>query len=418
MGRTRVVITGMGIVCPTGNTVEEAWQNTAAGRSGIGTITLFDYHLVANHLAGEVKNLDIEAIIGKKEVRRTDRVTQLALAAAQQAVADSGLQITTENRYEIGCAIGSGIGGIQSLVETITDFEQKGHRGVSPLAIPKLLIDSTSGKISMEFNLRGPNFDLTTACATGNNCIGEAAEIIRRGQAKAMLAGASEAAIVPVCVAGFANMKALSKRNDEPHKASRPFDSDRDGFIPAEGAGIVVLERLEDALARGAKIYGEVLGYGHTSDAYHPTAPIETGEGAAKAMEFALRDAGLKPENIDYINAHGTSTPLNDAAETRAIKTALGEDAYNIPISSTKSVTGHALGAAGAIEAVFCLMAMQHNFVPPTMNLDNPDPDCDLNYTPNVGVAREINVVMSNAFGFGGHNAVILLGKYNQNGHA
>jgi 3-oxoacyl-[acyl-carrier-protein] synthase II len=408
----------MGIVCPTGNTVEEAWQNTAAGRSGIGTITLFDYNLVANHLAGEVKNLDIEALVGKKEVRRTDRVTQLALAAAHQAVADSGLQITTENRYEIGCAIGSGIGGIQSLVETITDFEQKGHRGVSPLAIPKLLIDSTSGKISMEFNLRGPNFDLTTACATGNNCIGEAAEIIRRGQAKAMLAGASEAAIVPVCVAGFANMKALSKRNEDPLKASRPFDSDRDGFIPAEGAAVVVLERLDDALARGAKIYGEVLGYGHTSDAYHPTAPIETGEGAARAMEFALRDAGLNPENIDYINAHGTSTPLNDAAETRAIKTALGEEAYNIPISSTKSVTGHALGAAGAIEAVFSLMAIQHNFVPPTMNLDNPDPECDLNYTPNVGITRQINVVMSNAFGFGGHNAVIILGKYNQNGHA
>lgn len=416
MSRRRVVITGMGIFCPTGNTVAEAWANAKAGRSGIGPITLYDSSLTANKIAGEVKDFNPELIMGKKDARRSDRCTHLAVAASQQALQDSGIVVDETNRDDIGCIIGSGIGGIQSFAETVMDMATKGHRGVSPLAIPKILIDSASGRVSLELGLRGPNMNITTACATGNNCIGEAAEIIRRGQAEMMLAGASEAAIVPLAVAGFNNMKALTQRNDEPEKASRPFDKDRDGFIPAEGAATLVLESLEHAQARGARIYAEVLGYGHTSDAYHPTAPIETGEGAALAMKKAIKDAGLTPEDIHYINAHGTSTALNDAAETKAIKVALGEHAYNIPISSTKSVTGHALGAAGTIEAVFSIMALCDQFVPPTINLDNPDPDCDLNYVPHVGESRSLRNVMSNGFGFGGHNAVIILGRYETNG--
>jgi 3-oxoacyl-[acyl-carrier-protein] synthase II len=345
-------------------------------------------------------------------VQRSDRVTQFAMIASREALQHSGLSITNENRYDVGCIIGTGVGGIISLIEAVDTFNNKGHRRISALAIPKILVDSSAGKVSIDLGLRGPNMNITTACATGNNCIGEGAEMIRRGQAKVVLAGASEAAVAPITIAGFNNMKALSKRNDEPQKASRPFDADRDGFVPAEGAATLVLEDLEHALARGATIYGEVLGYGHTSDAYHPTAPMETGEGAAQAMLRALADAGLQAKDIDYINAHGTGTSLNDAAETRAMKAALGDAVYNINVSSTKSMTGHLLGAAGAMEAVVGLMAIRDNFVPPTINLDNPDPECDLNYTPNVGVERQIDVVMSSAFGFGGHNAVIILGRY------
>ncbi len=417
MERARIVITGMGIVCPTGNTVAEAWSNTAAGKSGIGRVTLFDPSMIETTFVGEVKNFDPVELLGRREARRTDRVTQFALVAAQQALEDSGLVITEDNQWEIGCAIGSGIGGINSLVEATDGYARRGPKGVSPLSVPQILIDGSSGKVSMNFGLRGPNFCITTACATGNNCIGEAAEIIRRGQARAMLAGAAEAALVPVTISGFDNMTALTRRSDDPERASRPFDADRDGFVPAEGAAIVVLERLEDALERGATIYAEILGYGHTSDAYHVTAPMETGEGAAKAMLFAMRDAGITAKEIDYINAHGTGTPLNDKSETLAIKKALGEHAYEIPISSTKSVTGHLLGAAAAVEAVFSVMAIREGFIPPTINLDTPDPDCDLNYTPHVGVKREVNIVMSNAFGFGGHNAVLIMGKYRENGH-
>lgn len=417
MTRKRIVITGLGLIAPTGNSVAEAWENIAAGQSGIGRITLFDPDLVANPIAGEIKNFDAADVFGRKEVRRMDRVMQLALYASQQALADSGLEITDANRYDVGCVIGSGVGGIESMAEAIIALDRKGHRGVSALAIPKLLIDSSAGKVSLELGLRGPNFCITTACASGNNAIGEATEIIRRGQAKVMLAGASEAALVPFTVAGFANMKALSNCED-PARASRPFDAQRDGFVIGEGAGTLVLEDLDHALARGAKIYGEVIGYGHTSDAHHPTAPIETGEGAAVAMQFALRDAGIEAGDIDYINAHGTGTPLNDKAETNALKRGLGEEAYAIPISSTKSMTGHLLGAAGALEAIVCLMAMQHNFIPPTINLDTPDPDCDLNYTPNEGLAHEVNITMNNAFGFGGHNAVIIMSRYRDNGHA
>jgi 3-oxoacyl-[acyl-carrier-protein] synthase II len=412
MSRKRVVVTGMGAVGPTGNNVQTAWNNVVNGVSGIDRITLFDSSIIENHIAGEVKNFDAEALLGKKEARRTDRATHFAVAAAKEALEDSGLVVNDQNRYRVGCIVGSGIGGINSLIEAVIGFTTKGHQGVSPLVVPRLLIDGSSGRVSMEFGLRGPNFCITTACATGNNCIGEGAEIIRRGQATVMLAGSTEAAITPMTIAGFNNMKTLSNRDDDPKGASRPFDLHRDGFVPGEGAAMLVLEDLDHALARGAKIYAEVLGYGHTSDAYHPTAPLETGEGAAHAMLFALEDARLTAKDIDYINAHGTGTPLNDAAETAAIKRALGEEAYNIHISSTKSMTGHLLGAAGALEAVFCIMAIQDNVIPPTINLTTPDPVCDLNYTPNVAVRKPVNIVMSNGFGFGGHNATIILGRY------
>jgi 3-oxoacyl-[acyl-carrier-protein] synthase II len=416
--KRRVVVTGMGIICPTGNTVEEAWGNAAAGKTGIGPITRFDTSHLENHFGGEVKNFDPDEFLGKREARRTDRVTQLGVYAAQQALEDSGLQVTPDNQYDIGVVMGSGIGGIDSIFKSIQAFLEKGASAVSPLMVPMMLPDSASGKVSMMFGLRGPNFAISTACATGNNCIGEALEIIRRGKAKAILAGSTEAGLRDITIASFNNMKAISRRNDEPERASRPFDIDRDGFVVAEGAGMLMLEELEHAKARGAKIYAEVLGYGHTSDAYHITAPLETGEGASKAIELALEDAGLTGDDIDYINAHGTSTPLNDKSESIAIKKALGERAYEIPISSTKSVTGHLMGAAGSVEAIFSIKAILENFIPPTVNLENQDPECDLNYTPLVGVPHKIDRVMSNSFGFGGHNAVVVFGRYRANGHA
>lgn len=418
MERRRVVVTGMGILSPTGNTVEDAWRNAAAGKTGIGRIRRFDTEHLEVHIGGEVKDFDPQTVMDRKEVRRADRVTHMAVAAARQAMDDSRLVITEDNRYDVGVLVGSGIGGIGSTVESIKAFLERGAKGVSPFMVPMMLPDAPSAKISMIYGIRGPNYAISTACATGNNCIGEAMEMIRRGQCVAVLAGGTEAGLMDVAVASFNNMTAISQRNDDPERASRPFDRDRDGFVPAEGAGVLMLEEMEHARARGATIYGEVLGYGHTSDAYHVTAPLETGEGAAKAVERALRDAGVKPEDLDYINAHGTSTPLNDKSETLALKRALGEVAYEIPISSTKSVTGHLMGAAGAVEAIFTIMAMRDNFIPPTINLDNPDPDCDLNYTPNVGVSHTIDIAMSNSFGFGGHNAVIVLGKYGANGNS
>ncbi len=416
MNNTRVVITGMGIVCPTGNNVAEAWDNTAAGVNGIDYITRYDRQLTQNQLAGEVKNFDPNQVFGRKEARRIDRVAQFALEASRQALEDSGLRVDSDNMYDVGCIIGSGVGGINSFVEAQQGIDARGHRGIKPLAIPKILSDSSSGIVSLTYNLRGPNHCIVTACASGNNAIGEAMHIILRGDAKAMVAGASEAAIVPLTVAGFNNMTALS-RNDDPATASRPFDRNRDGFVPGEGAGVLVLEELNHALDRDAPIYAELLGYGHTSDAYHITAPMENGEGAAKAVEFALRSAELDARDIDYINAHGTSTPLNDTAETTAIKRALGEAAYNIPVSSTKSMTGHLLGGGAAIEAVFSIMAIRENFVPPTIHLHDPDPTCDLNYAPNEGYSHPIRHAMSNAFGFGGHNAVLIFGEYRDNGY-
>lgn len=417
MERRRVVVTGMGILCPTGNTVEEAWQNAAAGKTGIRTIERFDTSHLENHFGGEVKNFDPDTFLGKREARRTDRVTQMALYAAKQAVDDAGIEITDENRYDIACIVGSGIGGVSSIFESIRTFLDKGAKYVSPLMVPMMLPDAPSSKISMTYGLRGPNFAISTACATGNNCIGEATAIIRRGQATVALAGSSEAGLVDIAIASFNNMTAISRRNDAPEKASRPFDVNRDGFVVAEGAAILVLEELEHAKARGAHIYAEIIGYGHTSDAYHVTAPLETGEGAAQAILRALEDGELEASRINYINAHGTSTPLNDKSETLALKVALGEQAYEIPISSTKSVTGHLMGAAGSVEAVFTIKAINEGFIPPTVNLDDPDPECDLNYTPNVGVPRNIDYAMSNSFGFGGHNAVLIFGKYHANGH-
>lgn len=416
MERKRVVVTGMGIICPTGNTVEEAWENTSCGITGIANITRLDTSKLDNHFGGEVKNFDPVEIFGKREARRTDRATQFALYATEQALRDSGLIINDDNRYDIATIVGTGIGGIATLVSSVIKYLERGARAVSPLTVPMMLPDAPSGRISMNYGLRGANFSISTACATGNNCIGEAAEMIRRGQATVAVAGSTEAALEEVTIAGFNNMQAISRRNDDPEHASRPFDIDRDGFVVAEGAAILILEDLEHALQRGAHIYAEILGYGHTSDAFHVTAPLETGEGASKAMHLALENAGLKPEDIDYINAHGTSTPLNDRSETVAIKRAFGEHAYNIPLSSTKSVTGHLMGSAGSVEAVFSIMAMQRSFIPPTVNLENPDPDCDLNYTPNVGVKKQLDIVMSNSFGFGGHNAVLIFGKYANNG--
>ncbi len=416
MGRRRVVVTGLGVVCPVGNSVEEAWQNAANGVNGVAPIQRFDTSALEVHFGGEVKNFDAKALFGHREVRRMDRVTQLAMAASQQAVTHSGLDMAHEDAWEVGCLIGSGIGGIESIIEQARASFERGPRVVSPLLIPMMLPDSPTGRVAIEYGMRGPNMAVSTACATGNNAIGEATEMIRRGSADVMLAGSTEAGVVELSLASFNNMTAISRRNDSPETASRPFDKTRDGFVVAEGAGVLVLEELEHAKARGAHIYAEILGYGNTDDAFHVTAPMENGAGAAKAMEKALRNAGLTIDQVDYINAHGTSTSLNDASETRAVKAVFGEKAYDVPLSSTKSVTGHMLGAAGSVEAVFSIKSILEQFIPPTINLHTPDPECDLNYTPNVGVSHPINTVMSNSFGFGGHNAVLLFGKYT-NGH-
>lgn len=402
----------MGTVGPTGNSVDEAWANIAEGKSGIDYITRFDTSPLDNKIGGEVKNFDPEQVLGRREARRTDRVTQLAMAAVMQTMEQSQLPITEENRYDIGVIVGSGIGGIGTVYEGIKTYQAKGPHLVSPLLVPMMLPDSPSGKISMTYGVRGPNFAISTACATGNDSIGHATNMIRSGRLKAAITGSSEAGLVELAVAGFNNMTAISRRNDPPQAASRPFDIDRDGFVVAEGSAIFVVEELNHALERGAPILAEVLGYGQTSDAYHVTAPLETGEGAARAIEYALRDAGLNVTDIDYINAHGTSTQLNDVSETRAIKKVFGEQAYKVPISSTKSMTGHLMGAGASVEALFCVKAIQDSWIPPTINLDHPDPLCDLNYTPHVGVSKELNIVMSNSFGFGGHNAVLILGKY------
>ncbi|HEX3050313.1 MAG TPA: beta-ketoacyl-ACP synthase II [Aggregatilineaceae bacterium] len=412
MERKRVVVTGIGIVCPVGNSPDEAWKNAANGVSGVCTMPEFIERGLKVHFGAPVKDFDAEALFGRRDARRTDRVTHLGLYASKQALEDSGLDISKENPFDAGVIMGTGIGGIQSLIDGIMTVVQKGVDSVSPLLLPMMLPDSPTGKIAIDLGLRGPNMSIATACATGNNCIGEATEIIRRGGATIMLAGSNEAGMVTLAVASLSNMHALSRRNDDPVGASRPFSVDRDGFVIAEGAATLVLEELEHAKARGAHIYAEITGYGTSCDAYHVTAPLEDGAGAIEAMRRALQNADLKPEDISYINAHGTSTELNDASETKAIKAVFGETAYNVPISSTKSVTGHLMGAAGAVEAVFSIKALTEQFIPPTINLNNPDPECDLNYTPNVGVAAPLKHVMSNSFGFGGHNAVLIFSKY------
>jgi 3-oxoacyl-[acyl-carrier-protein] synthase II len=416
MERRRVVVTGMGIVCPNGNSVDEAWHNVSQGVTGIAPIERFDASELEVRFGGEVKNFDPKALFGHREARRMDRVTQFAMAASADAIRDSGMNLENEDPYEVGCMVGSGIGGIESILEQARLAMEKGPRIVSPLLVPMMLTDSPSGRIAIEYGLRGPNMSISTACATGNNCIGEAVEMIRRGAATIMLSGSTEAGVVPLALSSFNNMGAISRRNDDPATASRPFDKDRDGFVVSEGAGVLILEELEHAKARGAKIYGEILGYASTDDAFHVTAPLEDGASAQVAMKKAMRDAGITPEQIDYINAHGTSTQLNDTSETRSIKGVLGERAYDVPISSTKSVTGHLMGGAGSIEAIFSILAIRDQFVPPTMNIFNQDPECDLNYTPNKGISHKIDTVMSNSFGFGGHNAVLILGKYHANG--
>lgn len=408
----RIVITGLGCVSPLGNDVQTTWDATLAGKSGVGPITLFEASEHETRFAAEVKEFDPVALFGRKEARRLDRYAQFALAAAQEALAQAGLKITDSLRDRIGVLIGSGVGGIGTLLAEAQTFFEKGARRVSPFMVPMMLPDSAGSQVAITFGLRGPNLSLSSACATASNAIGEAAEIIRRGAAEVMIAGGADAAIHPLLMAGFNALGALSTRNDSPQAASRPFDKERDGFVAGEGAAVVVLEAEEHARARGASILGELLGYGITNDAYHITAPAENGAGAAACMQLALKQAGLKPEAIDYLNAHGTSTPLNDKSETLAVKTVFGEYAYDLLLSSTKSMTGHLLGAAGALEAVLCLKALREAKLPPTINYATPDPECDLDYIPNQARQKAVRRVMSNSFGFGGHNACLIFGQY------
>lgn len=413
MTRQRVVFTGLGVISPVGHDVNTTWEAVLAGKSGIGPITLFDPSDLKTQFAAEVKEFDAEALFGAREARRMDRFSQFSLAAAQQAVEDSGLNLEQEDLSRIGVVMGSGIGGIGAMLDSAEKMFEIGSKGVSPHMVPMMLPDTSPAKIAIAMGLRGPNMSIATACASGNNAIGESAEMIRRGAADVMLSGGGEAGINRLTVAGFNNMGAISRRNDDPQAACRPFDTDRDGFVIGEGSAVLVLESEEHALARGAHIYGEVLGYGTSADAYHITAPDESGLGAVQAMKAALADARLTPQDIDYINAHGTSTRLNDVSETKAIKAIFGEHAYQVPISSTKSMTGHLLGAAGAIEAMFCTKAIETGTLPPTINHHTPDPECDLDYVPNQ--ARQLDSVraaLSNSFGFGGHNACLVIGRY------
>jgi len=410
--KRRVVVTGVGLVIPAGIGTESAWKNICEGRSGIGPLTRFDPNGFETKIAGEVKGFNPEAYIEKKEIKKMDLFVQYALAATREALEDSQLKITPENCDRTGVIVGTGLGGLPTLEKYHQILLEKGPSRISPFFIPMLIANLASGQIAIHFGAKGPNTCVVTACATGAHCIGDAFRAIVYGDAEAIIAGGTEANISPLSIAGFNAMKALSTRNEEPEKACRPFEKNRDGFVVAEGAGILILEELEFALKRGAKIYGELIGYGYTGDAYHITAPSPEGEGAARCMRMAIKDAGLRPEDIDYINAHGTSTPLNDLTETQAIKTVFGEHAKKVAISATKSMTGHLLGAAGSTEAIFTLLAIRDGIIPPTINYDVPDPECDLDYVPNVARRQTLTVVMSNAFGFGGTNATLVLRKF------
>lgn len=416
--RKRVVITGMGCISPLGNDAVTVWENVLAGRSGVDLITHYDTSEFKTKFAAEVKDYDGAAIFGSREVRRMDRFAQFAVSAATQAVQDARLEINDGNRDRIGAVVGTGIGGLGTLTEQLKVFSERGPSRVSPFLVPMMLADTAPGLVAIHLGIRGPNMAVITACATGTNVIGEAAAIIRRGSADVILAGGSESAILPISMAALNVMTALSTRNDDPQGASRPFDRDRDGFVMGEGSAVLVLESLENALARGATILAEVTGYGTTNDAYHISAPAENGAGAAACMSLALQDAGMTVSDIDYINAHGTSTPLNDKSETAAIKTVFAEQAYAIPVSSTKSMTGHLLGASGTLEALICTKAMQASMIPPTINYQTPDPECDLDYVPNTPRPASLRNVMSNSFGFGGHNATIILSRYTENGNS
>ena len=409
----RVVVTGLGLVTPLGTGVEKTWKALCAGESGIGRITRFDPTGYDAQIAGEVKDFAPAQFIEKKEIKKMDTFIHYAVGASQLAVDDAKLKVVPEEATRVGVYIGSGIGGLGSIEHYHDVLREKGPGRVSPFFIPMTIINLASGQVAIRVGAKGPNSCAVTACATGNHCIGDAYRLIQRSDADVMIAGGAEAAITPLGVAGFASAKALSFRNDNPTKASRPFDKDRDGFVLGEGAGVVVLEELEHARARGARIYAEVIGYAMNSDAYHITAPPEEGEGAVRCMEMALKDAGVAKTDIGYINAHGTST-MADAIETKAIKHVFGEQAYRIPVSSTKSMTGHLLGAAGGIEAVFSILALHHGVLPPTINLDHPDPACDLDYVPNTARLVKTQVVLSNSFGFGGVNACLLFRRCDQ----
>ncbi|MBN1451112.1 MAG: beta-ketoacyl-ACP synthase II [Anaerolineales bacterium] len=410
--RKRVVVTGLGCISPVGNNVNETWGALLAGKSGAALITHFDASQHKTKFAAEVKGFDGVALLGVREARKMDRFTQFAMAATFEALEQADFSIDESNRDRVGVLIGSGIGGISTLLEQAEVMRERGPDRISPFLIPMMISDSAAGMIAIRFGVRGPNMALATACASGSNAIGEAAEMIRRGTVDAMIAGASEASIVALAMGGMNVMGALSTRNDDPQRASRPFDKDRDGFLMAEGAGILLLESLEHAQARGARILCEVGGYGTSDDAYHVSAPAENGAGAALSMQYALDNAGLMPADIGYINAHGTSTPLNDKSETAAIKTVFGKYAYSIPVSSTKSMTGHLLGASGALEAVVCVKVLQDGILPGTINYETPDPECDLDYVPNQARQATPEHVMSNSFGFGGHNATLILSRF------
>ena len=411
MEARRVVVTGLGALTPIGNSAEELWAALLQGRSGIGPITKFDATGYPTRIAGEVRNFDPLAYVDKKEARRLDPYLQYAIAASSMAVTDAGLDPARVDAERFGVLIGSGIGGITTLLDGEDVRKTKGPDRVSPFIIPMLIVNMASGLVSMRFGAKGPNSSVVTACATGNHAIGDAYRMIRYDEADVMIAGGAEAIIVPLTIAGFCSMKAMSTRNDEPEKASRPFDANRDGFVCGEGAGIVILESLEHARRRDARIYGEVIGYGMTGDAHHMTAPDPEGDGAARAMALALKTGRLAPSDVGYINAHGTSTPYNDRFETIAIKRVFGDHARKLAVSSTKSMTGHLLGAAGGVEAIATILALHHGVLPPTINYETPDPECDLDYIPNQARKQDVDVALSNAFGFGGTNATLAFRK-------
>ncbi len=402
----------MGLVIPTGIGVETAWKNVCEGKSGIGLLTRFDTNGFETKIAAEVKNFNPELYIDKKEIKKMDLFIHFAIAATNEALEDAQLAITPENSEQIGVIVGTGLGGLPSLERYHKILLEKGPGRISPFFIPMLIANLASGQIAIQFGPKGPNTCVVTACATGAHCIGDAFRAIVYGDAEAMITGGTEANITPLTIGGFNAMKALSTRNDEPEKACRPFEKNRDGFVVAEGSGIIILEELQFALKRNAKIYAEIVGYGYTSDAYHITAPSPDGDGAVRCMRMAVKDAGVKPEEIDYINAHGTSTSLNDLTETVAVKAVFGDHAKKIPISATKSMTGHLLGAAGSTEAIFTILSIRDGILPPTINYEEPDPQCDLDYVPNVARRQPVNIAMSNAFGFGGTNATLVFKKF------
>ena len=411
MSRRRVVITGLGIISPVGNSVTEAWANILAGNSGITKISHFDPLRLSCQIAGEVKGFNLAQYLERKEARHMDTFIHFGMAAGIQAIRDCGIQVTPENAERIGVNIGSGIGGLQMIEQTQRELLAGGPRKISPFFIPSTIINMISGNLSIKFGLKGPNLAMVTACTTATHCIGESGRLIEYGDCDVMVAGGAEAVVTELAMGGFAQARALSTRNDDPATASRPWDRDRDGFVLGEGAGVLVLEEYEHAKARGAKIYAELAGYGMSGDAYHVTAPREDGDGAARCMNSALRNARLNPDQVDYINAHGTSTPLGDLAETTAVKRSLGAHAKKVAVSSTKSMTGHLLGAAGGVEAIFSALAVHHQVAPPTTNIFNQDPQCDLDYVPNTARRMKINVALSNSFGFGGTNGTLVFGR-------